>query len=73
MVIIAADHETGGFAVNKASGGKYQPGDLVDGAWATTGHTAGDVLIWSQGPGSEYLGRALDNTDIYHVMRAVLR
>ena len=73
LVIIAADHETGGFAVNKASGGKYQPGDLVDGAWATTGHTAGDVLIWSQGPGSEYLGRALDNTDIYHVMRAVLR
>jgi alkaline phosphatase len=45
---------------------------LVDGAWTTRGHTAGDVLIWSQGPGSEYLGRALDNTDIYKVMRKVL-
>ena len=73
LLIIAPDHETGGFAINDTGGGNYQPGDLVDGAWTTTGHTAGDVLLWSQGPGSEYLGRALDNTDIYKVMREVLR
>ena len=73
LVIIAPDHETGGFAISDNGGGNYQPGDLVDGAWSTTGHTAGDVLIWSQGPGSEYLGRAVDNTDIYRVMREVLR
>ncbi|MGW8208322.1 MAG: alkaline phosphatase [Syntrophobacteria bacterium] len=72
LLIIVPDHETGGFAINDTSGGKYQPGDLVHGAWATTDHTAGDVLIWSQGPGSEYLGRAVDNTDIYKVMREVL-
>jgi alkaline phosphatase len=73
LVIIAPDHETGGFAINDTSKGKYQPGDLVHGAWTTKGHTAGDVLIWSQGPGSEYLGRAVDNTDIYIVMREVLK
>jgi alkaline phosphatase len=73
LVIIVADHETGGFAINDNRKGKYQPGDLVDGAWTTTGHTAGDVLIWSQGPGSEYLGKAVDNTDIYKVMREVMR
>jgi len=72
LVIIAPDHETGGFAINDTGGGTYEPGDLVDGAWTTIGHTAGDVLIWSQGPGSEYLGRAVDNTDIYKVMRQVL-
>lgn len=72
LVIIAPDHETGGFAINDTGVGNYQTGDLVDGAWTTRGHTAGDVLIWSQGPGSEYLGRALDNTDIYKVMRQVL-
>ncbi len=72
LLIIVPDHETGGFAINDTSGGKYQPGDLVHGAWATTDRTAGDVLIWSQGPGSEYLGRAVDNTDIYKVMREVL-
>ena len=73
LVIIAPDHETGGFAINSKGGGKYQAGDLVHGAWTTTGHTAGDVLIWSQGPGSKYLGRAVDNTDIYKVMREVLK
>jgi len=73
LVIIAPDHETGGFAINDTSGSKYQPGDLVNGAWTTRGHTAGDVLIWSQGPGSEYLGRAMDNTDLYKVMREVLK
>lgn len=73
LVIIAPDHETGGFAINDTGGGKYQPGDLVDGAWTTRGHTAGDVPIWSQGPGSEYLGRAVDNTDVYKVMRKVLK
>jgi alkaline phosphatase len=73
LVIIAPDHETGGFAINDTSGGKYQPGDLVHGAWTTREHTAGDVPIWSQGPGSENLGRAVDNTDVYRVMRQVLR
>ena len=73
LVIIAPDHETGGFAINDTRKGEYQPGDLVHGAWTTTGHTAGDVLIWSQGPGSAFLGRAMDNTDIYKVMREVMR
>jgi alkaline phosphatase len=73
LVIIAPDHETGGFAINDTRKGEYQPGDLVHGAWTTTGHTAGDVLIWSQGPGSAFLGRAMDNTDIYKVMREVVR
>ena len=73
LVIIAPDHETGGFAINDTRKGKYQPGHLVHGAWTTTGHTGGDVLIWSQGPGSEFLGRAVDNTEIYKVMREVLK
>lgn len=72
LVIIAPDHETGGFAINDNGGGTYKPGYLVDGGWTTAGHTAGDVLVWSQGPGSEYLGRAVDNTEIYKVMRQVL-
>jgi len=73
LIIITADHETGGFAINDSSKGKYESGDLVNGSWASTEHTAGDVLIWSQGPGSVSLGRAVDNTDIYKVMREVLR
>ena len=73
LVIITADHETGGFAISGARGRKYKRGDIVDHGWTSKGHTAEDILIWSQGPGSQYLGRAVDNTDLYKVMRQVLK
>ena len=73
LVIISADHETGGFAISGARGRKYKRGDIVDHRWTSKGHTAEDMLIWSQGPGSQYLGRAVDNTDLYKVMRQVLK
>ena len=73
LVIITPDHETGGFAINAMDGGSYAPGDLVKDAWTTGEHTATDVPVWSQGPGSRYLGRAHDNTDLYKVMKEVLR
>jgi alkaline phosphatase len=72
LVIIAPDHETGGFAIRGARQENYKPGDLVKDAWTTKKHTAGDVVIWSQGPGSRFLGRAVDNTDLYQIMRDVL-
>lgn len=73
LVIIAPDHETGGLAIRSSGKENYKPGDLVKDTWNTTKHTAGDVVIWSQGPGSQYLGRAVDNTDLYKVMRQVLK
>jgi len=73
LVIISADHETGGFAISGARGRKYKRGDIVDHGWTSKGHTAEDMLIWSQGPGSRYLGRAVDNTDLYKVMLKVLK
>ena len=72
LVIITPDHETGGFAINGGGEGNYPAGDLVKDTWATGGHTATDVPVWSQGPGSRYLGRAHDNTDLYKVMKGVL-
>jgi alkaline phosphatase len=73
LVIITADHETGGFAISGARGRKYKRGDIVDHGWTSKGHTAEDILIWSQGPGSQYLGRGVDNTDLYRVMRKVIK
>jgi len=71
LIIIAPDHETGGFAIHGVEGENYKSGDLVEDAWATQGHTATDVVIWSQGPGSQDLGRAIDNTEVYKVMLKV--
>ncbi|NTU42356.1 MAG: alkaline phosphatase [Nitrospirales bacterium] len=71
LLIIVADHETGGFSVN----GPEEGGELgvFQAGWTSIGHTGVDTMIWSQGPGSEKLGSALDNTDVYGIMKEVLR
>jgi len=88
LLIIPVDHETGGFAV-KGIGVKAGElpnaglGPFV-GSWTfvldptdkndfESHHTAGDVMIWSQGPGSESLARGIDNTFVYHVVKAALK
>ena len=50
-------------------------GDLnsIEVGWISRKHTGGDVIIWSQGPGSQKLGKALDNTDVYKVMISVFK
>jgi len=67
LVVVVADHETGGFAINGPYGSLTPPEPITPG-WTTDDHTGSDTMIWSQGPGSERLGRALDNTDLYAVM-----
>ncbi len=73
LLVVVADHETGGFAINGPYGKICPAGQLVATAWTTDEHTAQDTLIWSTGPGSELLGRALDNTDLYGVITSVMR
>jgi alkaline phosphatase len=73
LIIVVADHETGGFHVNGPYGSLLEAGETVDGGWTTGGHTGQDTLIWSQGPGSHLLGRALENTDIFTVMKHYMK
>lgn len=67
LVVISPDHETGGFSLKGdediSALGAFTPG------WTTKGHTGTDVPVWSQGPGSERLGRSIQNTDIYKVAK----
>jgi alkaline phosphatase len=72
LVIVVPDHDTGGFAVNGPYGSISEPGDIVEDGWTSGGHTAGDVMIWSQGPQAWNLARPLDNTDLYDVMLEAL-
>ena len=88
LLIILPDHETGGFAVKGAGekGGELPGaglGPFVD-SWVfplfpgsqydfEAHHTGGDVVFWSQGPGSEALGRAIDNTYMYQVVKYMLK
>lgn len=68
LIVIVGDHETGGMMINGPYGTLSVAGDTIKDGWTTGGHTAQDTIIWSQGPGSRKLGKAVDNTDLYEVM-----
>lgn len=88
LLIVLADHETGGFAVKGVGvkGGELPNaglGPFTD-SWVFTlvpgdpndfeaHHTGGDVMIWSQGPGSEALAHGIDNTFVYLVVKNALK
>lgn len=72
LIIIVADHDCGGFGVNGPYGTLSEAGEVVEDGWTSTNHTAVDTIIYSQGPGSENLNAAVDNTDLYYVMERFL-
>ncbi len=88
LLIVLPDHETGGFAVRGVGikGGELPNAGLgpFEAAWVFTlvpgdpndfeaHHTGGDVVMWSQGPGSEALARPIDNTFVYQVVKDALK
>jgi len=64
LVVITADHETGGYAIN---GGSLSEG-TVDGAFTTDYHTATMVPVFAFGPGSEAFSGTYQNTAIFDKM-----
>ncbi len=64
LVIVTADHETGGYAINKES----KLGDLKT-KFTTDYHTATMIPVFAYGPGAELFAGIYDNTAIYHKMR----
>ena len=61
LVIVTADHETGGFAVLD---GSVESNTVSQTAFATGGHSTTMVPVLAYGPGSEAFGGIIDNTDI---------
>ena len=60
LIIVTADHETGGFAL---VGGDMKTG-MVKGAFSTGDHTGVMVPVFSYGPGAENFTGIMENTDI---------
>jgi alkaline phosphatase len=69
LVIITADHETGGFSI---VGGDMQTG-LVEGKFTTGNHTGVMIPVFAYGPGAEQFSGIYQNTEIYHKMVKALR
>ncbi|MBN1417522.1 MAG: alkaline phosphatase [Planctomycetes bacterium] len=60
LVVITADHETGGFAVAGGDRAKRK----VTGAWTSKSHTATMVPVFAHGVGASMFRGVLENTDI---------
>lgn len=71
LVIVTADHETGGFALSGDEEDKSQ--NKIDPKFTTKNHTGVMVPVYSYGPGSEKLEGIFENTYIFNVMKESLR
>jgi len=67
LVIVTADHETGGYAINP----KSKMGDLKT-AFTSDYHTADIIPVFAYGPGAELFGGIYENTAIYQKIMTAL-
>ncbi|MDB4584210.1 alkaline phosphatase, partial [Draconibacterium sp.] len=68
LVVVTADHETGGMAI---TGGDMNTG-MVKGSFPTGDHTGVMVPVFSYGPGAEQFTGIMDNTEIHTKMKKLL-
>ena len=60
LIIVTADHETGGLAITRNNG----KGEFPDVTWSTSGHTGVDVAVYATGLGASLFVGNHDNTDL---------
>jgi len=67
LVVVTADHESGGMALNPGSSF-----EAINAKFTTNGHTAAMVPVFAYGPGAERFDGIYENTEIYFKMRQAL-
>lgn len=67
LIVVTADHETGGHAVLNG-----RPGMEQESAFLTDYHTAEMVPVFAAGPGSEQFTGTYENTEIFDKLLAVM-
>ena len=67
LVIVTADHETGGLTIKEGSKLKKVKSDFSYGR-----HSGTMVPVFAYGPGAENFTGVFDNTDLYHKMKKAL-
>lgn len=75
LVIVLADHETGGFTLAGAPiEGEKMDGDYNDlrGLFSTGGHSAALIPVFAFGPGAEQFQGIYQNNDVFHKMLKLL-
>jgi alkaline phosphatase len=64
LIIVTADHETGGLKITKDNGPAVAP-EVI---WKTKKHTATLVPLYARGPGAENIKPQMHNTEIYGIL-----
>ncbi len=64
LVVVTADHETGGLTVLGDNGA----GMLPTVSWSTTGHTGVNVPVYAWGVGADRFNGVMDNTDFFEAI-----
>ena len=64
LIIVTADHETGGLKVLKNNG----MGNFPTVSWSTGGHTTTNIPVYAWGPNAARISGVMDNTDFFDVV-----
>ena len=74
LVIVTADHETGGYTLGAAGDNSYGNADysVITPTFASTNHSAAMVPVFSYGPGAENFIGVYENTEIFHKLVLLL-
>ena len=68
LIIVTADHETGGFTL-AADGNNY---NKIKPSFSTTGHSGTMVPVFAEGPGAHLFNGIYNSTDIYFKMMELM-
>ena len=70
LVVVTADHETGGFALSSTDNNDHTYSDYnkITPTFSTGGHTATLIPVFAFGPGAQLFGGIYKNTDIFKKM-----
>ncbi|MEG1950559.1 MAG: alkaline phosphatase [Odoribacter sp.] len=69
LVVVTADHETGGLTL---VGGSLESGEIV-GKFSTENHSGVMVPVYAFGPGSDWFTGIYENTDIFEKIKHLLK
>ena len=73
LLIVTADHETGGFTLGAAGRNGYDADySTIQPTFATTNHSAALVPVFAFGPGAENFAGVYENTEIFHKLVSLI-
>lgn len=72
LVIVAADHETGGLTIVPNNRDFTAAESGIEYHYSTTGHSGTPVIVYAYGAGAYHFSGVIQNTDIFRLVKALL-